>query len=158
MEVKQHLQELLDKGVTAPSQSSDATPIVLIRKKNGALRMCVDYRLLNAKARRDAYPLPRIVESLDVLGGANYFSTMVLASVYIQIEVNPADRHKTAFITPFGLFEYNWMPFGGLAGTPGLFQKLMQTLVREEVLQILIVYFPRHHCLQPRHPRAPQTV
>ena len=158
MEVKQHLQELLDKGETAPSQSSDATPIVLIRKKNGALRMCVDYRLLNAKARRDAYPLPRIVESLDVLGGANYFSTMVLASVYIQVEVNPPDRHKTAFITPFGLFEYNWMPFGGLAGAPGLFQKLMQTLFREEVLQILIVYLEDTIVFSQDIPEHPQTV
>lgn len=139
MEVKQHLQELLDKGVIAPSQSSYASPIVLVRKKNGALRMCVDYRLLNAKARRDAYPLPRIDESLDVLGGAKYFSTMDLASAYNQVEVNPADRHKTAFTTPFGLFEYNRMPFG-LAGAPGLFQKLMQTVFRDEVLQILIVY------------------
>lgn len=124
MEVKQHLQELLDKGVIAPSQSCYPSPIVLARKKNGALRMCVDYRLLNAKARRDAYPLPRIDESLDVLGGAKYFSTMDLASAYNQVEVNPADRHKTVFTTPFGLFEYNRMPFG-LAGAPGLFQRLM---------------------------------
>ena len=66
MEVKQHLQGLLDKGVTAPSQGSFPSPIVIIRKKNGALHMCMDYCLLNAKARRDAYPLPRIDESLDV--------------------------------------------------------------------------------------------
>jgi len=139
MEVKQHLQELLDKGVIAPRQSSYASPIVLVRKKNGAMCMCVDYRLLNAKARRDDYPLPRIDESLDVLGGAKYFSTMDLASAHNQEEVNPADRQKTAFTTPFGLFEYNRMPFG-LAGAPGLFQRLMQSVFRDEVLQILIVY------------------
>jgi len=139
MQVKQHLQELLDKGVIAPSQSSHASLIVLVRKKNGALHMCVDYRLLNAKARRDAYPLPRIDESLDVLGGAKYFSIMDLASAYNQVEVNPADRHKTAFTTPFGPFKYNRMPFS-LTGAPGLFQRLMQTVITDKVLQILIVY------------------
>ena len=61
--------------------------------------------------RRDAYPPPRTDESLDVLGGAKYFSTMDLVFVYKQVEVNPADCHKTAFTAPFGLFEYNWMPF-----------------------------------------------
>jgi len=139
MEVKQHLQELLDKGVIAPNQSSYAFPIVLVWKKNGALSMCMDYCLLNAKARRDAYPLPRIDEILDVLGGAKYFSTMDLASAYNQVEVNPADRHKTVLTTPFGLFEYNWMSFS-LAGAPGLFQRPMQTVFRDEVLQILFVY------------------
>ena len=84
-EVKQHLQDLLDKGVIRPSQSNYASPIVLVRKKNGALRMCVDYRQLNAKVKRDSYPLPRIDESLDVLGGAKYFSTMDLASAYNQV-------------------------------------------------------------------------
>ena len=82
---------------------------MLVWQKNGALRMCVDCYLLNTKARID--------ESLDVLGGAKYFSTMDLASAYNQLEVNPADRHKTAFSTPFGLFEYNQMPFG-LTGAP----------------------------------------
>ena len=106
-EVKQHLQDLLDKGVISPSQSNYASPIVLVWKKNGALRMCVDYRQLNTKVKRDLYPLPRIDESLDVLGGAKYFSYMNLASAYNQVEVHPADRHKTAFTTPLGLFEYN---------------------------------------------------
>ena len=138
-EVKQHLQDLLDKGVIRPSQSNYASPIVLVRKKNGALRMCVDYRQLNAKVKRDAYPLPRIDESLDILGGAKYFSTIDLASAYNQVEVAPADRHKTAFTTPFGLFEYNRMPFG-LGGAPATFQRVMQTIFRDELLEILIVY------------------
>ena len=138
-EVKQHLQDLLDKGVIRPSQSNYASPIVLVRKKNGALRMCVDYRQLNAKVKGDAYPLPRIDESLDILGGAKYFSTIDLASAYNQVEVAPADRHKTAFTTPFGLFEYNRMPFG-LGGAPATFQRVMQTIFRDELLEILIVY------------------
>lgn len=88
-EVKEHLQDLLDKGVIRPSQSNYASPVVLVRKKNGALRMCVDYRQLNAKVKRDAFPLPRIEESLDVLGGARLFSTIDLASAYNQVEVAP---------------------------------------------------------------------
>ena len=138
-EVKKHLQELLEKGVIKASQSDYASPIVLVRKKCGALRMCVDYRQLNLKTRRDAYPLPRIEESLDVLGGAKYFSTIDLASAYNQVEVIPADRHKTAFTTPLGLFEYNRMPFG-LANAPATFQRLMQHIFREDLLQTLIVY------------------
>lgn len=138
-EVKQHLQELLDKGVIVPSESDYASPIVLVRKKSGALRMCVDYRLLNAKCRKDRYPLPRIEESLDVLSGAKHFSTMDLASAYNQVEVDPADRHKTAFTTPMGLFEYTRMPYG-LTNAPATFQRLMQIVFREDLLQTLIVY------------------
>jgi hypothetical protein len=77
-EVKQHLQELLDKGVIRPSQSDYSSPIVLVRKKNSDLRQCVDYCQLNVKVKRDAYPLPKIKESLDVLRGAKYFSTIDL--------------------------------------------------------------------------------
>lgn len=119
-EVKQHLQELLKKGVIRPSQSDYASPIVLFGNKSGAIRLWVDYRRLNAKTRKDAFPLPRIEESLD----AQYFSAIDLASAYNQVEVHPDDRHKTAFTTPMGLFEYNRMPFG-LCNVPALFQKLM---------------------------------
>lgn len=74
--------------------------------------MCIDYRQLNSKTRRDAFPLPRIEESLDALTGARWFSTLDLASGYNQVPVTEADRHKTAFSTPFGLFEWNRMPLG----------------------------------------------
>lgn len=138
-EVKGHLQALLERGVIRPSQSDYASPIVLVPKKSGALRLCVDYRRLNAKTRKDAYPLPRIDESLDALGGARYFSAIDLASAYNQVEVHPDDRQKTAFTTPMGLFEYNRMPFG-LCNAPASFQRLMQTIFREDLLQILLVY------------------
>lgn len=81
--------------------------IVLVRKKSGSLRMCVDYCQLNAKTRKDAYPLSRIDELLDALGRAHYFSAIDLASAYNQVEVHPDDRCKTAFTTPMGLFECN---------------------------------------------------
>ena len=90
-EVQQHLQELLRKGVIRPSQSDYASPIVLVRKKSGAIRLCVDYHRLNAKTRKDAFPLPRIKESLDALGGARYFSAIDLASAYNQLVVHPDD-------------------------------------------------------------------
>ena len=91
------------------------------------------------KNQEGCIPLPRIDESLDVLGKARYFSANDLASAYNQVEVHPSDRHKTAFATPMGLYEYNRMPFG-LCNAPGTFQRLMQTLFREELLQILLVY------------------
>ena len=138
-EVKEHLQVLLEREVIRPSQSDYASPIVLVRKKSGALRLRVDYRRHNAKTRKYAYPLPRIDESLDALGRAQYFSAIDLASAYNQVEVHPDDLHKTAFTTPMGLYEYNRMPFG-LSIAPGTFQRLMQMIFREELLQILLVY------------------
>lgn len=138
-EVQQHLQELLEKGVIRPSESNYASPIVLVRKKSGALRMCVDYRKLNAKTKRDRYPLPRIEESLEALLGAKYFSTIDLASAYNQVEVAPPDQHKTAFTTPMGLFQYQRMPFG-LQNAPATFQRLMQGIFRDDVLRTMMVY------------------
>ena len=138
-EVQQHLQDLLEKGVIRPSESNYASPIVLVRKKSGDLRMCVDYRKLNQKTKRDQYPLPRIEESLEALQGAKYFSTIDLASAYNQVEVAHQDRHKTAFTTPMGLFEYNRMPFG-LQNAPATFQRLMQGVFRNDILQTMMVY------------------
>ena len=138
-EVKQHLQELLEKDIIRPSTSPYASPIVLVRKKNGSLRMCVDFRRLNSKTRRDAFPLPRIDESLDALQGARFFSTMDLASGYHQVEVEEEDKPKTAFTTPFGLWEYNRMPFG-LCSAPSTFQRLMTSGMNDLLFQVLLVY------------------
>lgn len=102
-EVREHITKLLRKGVIKESTSAYASPIVLVQKSAGTLRLCVDYRKLNAKTRRDAFPLPRIDETFDALRGAKFFSTTDLASGYHQVAMLEEDRPKTAFTTPFGL-------------------------------------------------------
>ena len=138
-EVKQHIRDLLHRNIIRESTSAYASPIVLVRKKNGDLRLCVDYRKLNAKTIKDAYPLPRVEESFDTLCGSRYFSTMDLTSGYNQVAVEENDKHKTAFTTPFGLYEFNTMPFG-LCNAPATFQRLMQHCFRDEVFQLLLVF------------------
>ena len=138
-QVKAHIQELLDRGVVHPSCSPYSSPIVVVFKKNGEIRLCVDYRLLNAKTRKDAYPLPRIEESLDALTGAQWFSTLDLASGYNQVPVAEKDKAKTAFCTPFGLFEFNRMPFG-LCNAPSTFQRLMERIFGDQSFQSLLLY------------------
>lgn len=138
-ELKDHLQDLLQKGIITESQSDFASPIVIVRKKSGEMRMCVDYRKLNQRVRRDAYPLPRIEETLDAMNGAQYFSTLDLTAAYNQIEVDPRDQHVTAFTTPLGLYEYTRMPFG-LSNSPATFQRLMGRVFRDDMLRILLCY------------------
>ena len=129
-EVKQELREMLAEGVIEPSQSDWASPIVLVRKKDGSIRLCVDYRKLNAQSRTDAYPMPRIEDILDRVGKAKIITTLDLARGYWQVPVADEDRHKTAFTSPFGLYQFCVMPFG-LNGAPATFQRLMNEVVRD---------------------------
>lgn len=138
-EVTDHLQKLLQQGVIRESQSPYSSAVVLVRKKSGALRLCVDYRLLNKKCVKDAFPLPRIEEYLDSLSGAKLFSTLDLKSAYAQVPVAEEDCHKTAFATPMGLFEYTRMPFG-LCNSPATFQRLMMTIFRSELLEQVLIF------------------
>ena len=138
-EVRSHLEGLMDRGVIRPSTSPYAAPIVVVRKKNGELRVCCDFRKLNAITKKDAFPLPRIQDTLDALTGARYFSTLDLASGYHQVAMHPDDVEKTAFCTPFGLFEWTRVPFG-LTGAPALFQRLMQSVLNDYVFRILLIY------------------
>ncbi|KAJ8351885.1 hypothetical protein SKAU_G00233610 [Synaphobranchus kaupii] len=110
-ELRPLLREMLESRVITEIASPWAAPVVLVRKKDGAWRFCVDYRWLNAVSHRDAYPLPRIEESLTGLKQADWYSTLDLVSGYWQVEVDPADREKTAFATPMGLYQFNQMPF-----------------------------------------------
>ena len=94
------------------------------KKKDGSVRFCIDYRKVNNITRKDAYPLPRIDDALDILSGAKWFSMLDLLSRYWQVGVTAEDREKTAFVTLDGLFEFNVMPFG-LCNGPAIFQRLM---------------------------------
>lgn len=127
-EAKKLLKEMLTEKVIRPSSSPWASPIVLVKKKDGSIRFCVDYRKVNGVTRKDAYPLPRVDDTLDTLAGAKWFSTLDLVSGYWQVEVKPEDREKTAFCTPEGLFEFNVMPFG-LCNAPATFQRLMDLVL-----------------------------
>ena len=119
---------MLQNDIIHPTNSPWASPVVLVRKKDGSLRFCVDYRKVNSLTRKDAYPLPRIDDALDTLSGSKLFSTLDMLSGYWQVEMSPADREKTAFCTPDGLFEFKVMPFG-LCNAPATFQRLMDTVL-----------------------------
>ncbi|XP_075141571.1 uncharacterized protein LOC142217277 [Leptodactylus fuscus] len=138
-EVKTMLSQMIDSGIVKESQSPWAAPVVLVRKKDGSLRFCVDYRKLNAATVKDAFPLPRIEESLTALQRAKYFSTLDLASGYWQVPVAEKDRQKTAFILPMGLYEFNRMPFG-LTNAPGTFQRLMEHCLGELNFESILIY------------------
>lgn len=126
--VQKLLQEMLTKGIISPSKSPWVSPIVLVNKKDGTTRFCVDYRKVNSVTHKDAYPLPRVDDTLDTLSGSNWFSTIDLKSGYWQVEMAPEDREKTAFCTREGLFEFNVMLFG-LCNAPATFQRLMDCVL-----------------------------
>ena len=138
-QVQKELESMMEQGVIEPSQSAWASPIVLVKKKDGSLRFCVDYRRLNDVTVKDAYPLPLIQDNLEALNGAKYFSTMDLASGYWQVGVAPEDREKTAFCTRYGLFQFTVMPFG-LCNAPGTFERLMEQILQGLQWETLLIY------------------
>ena len=128
-DVRSELQDMLAHQIIEPSTSEWAAPIVLVKKKDGSLRLCVDYRKLNSVSLTDAYPMPRIDDLIDQLGRAKFIMTLDLTRGYWQVPVAKDDQHKTAFITPFGLFQFRKMPFG-LQGAPATFQRMMDRLTQ----------------------------
>eukprot|EP00794_Sanderia_malayensis_P018581 gene18581-biopygen15656 len=126
--IAQEVQKMLLSEVIQPSASLWSSPVVLIEKPNGEYRFCVDYRRLNAVTKKDAYPLPRIDETLDALGNAKVFTTIDLQSGFWQIPMKQEDREKTAFATHNGHYSFNVMPFG-LANAPATFQRLMDLVL-----------------------------
>ena len=128
-EVQDHLKMLLKAGIITESESPWSSAVVLVRKKNGALRFCVDYRQLNLRTVRDSYALPRIEESLDLLSGSKYFSCLDLRSGYYQVELEEQHKARTAFtVGHLGFYQFNRMPFG-LTNAPATFQRLMTKLM-----------------------------
>ena len=137
--IGQMVKDMQDQGIVQPSVSPWASPVVLVPKKDGSLRFCVDYRRLNAITKKDVYPLPRVDDIVDTLSDAKYFTTLDLASGYWQVKLDDDARPKTAFTTHQGLFEFIRMPFG-LCNAPATFQRAMQTVLSGLEWQNCFVY------------------
>ena len=123
-ELKKQLEDLLDKKFIRPSVSPWGAPILLVKKKDGSMRLCIDYRQLNKVTIKKRYPLPRIDDLMDQLVGARVFSKIDLRSGYHQIKVRDEDMQKTTFRTRYGHYEYKVMPFG-VSNAPGVFMEYM---------------------------------
>ena len=132
------MEDMKSKGVIEKSYSLWSSPVVLVRK-DGGLRFCVDYRRLNGVTKKDCFPLPRIDDTLDTLAGAKWFSTLDLKSGYWQVTLHPEDKEKTAFSTGQGLWQFTVMPFG-LCNAPATFERLMESVPRGLTYDACLVY------------------
>ena len=138
-EVRQHIEQLLSTGIIQKSKSPWSSNVVLVRKRNGKLRMCVDYRMLNNRSVKDAYALPKIEEIFDVLQGSKYFSTIDMKSGYHQVEVEEIHKERTAFsVANLGFYEYVKMPFG-LSNSPATYQRLMEECLGDYNMSICVI-------------------
>lgn len=138
-ELRKQLDELLSLGLIRPSSSPWGAPVLFVRKKDGKLRMCIDYRAVNALTRRINTPLPRIDECLERLGGAKYFSSLDLKSGYHQVRIREDDVAKTAFNTRYGSYEFLVLPFG-LTNSPPTFQRMMNDVLKDYIDKFALVY------------------
>jgi hypothetical protein len=138
-ELINQLQELLDKGYIRPSSSPWGCPALFVKKKDGSLRLCVDYRPLNAVTIKNKYPLPRIDVLFDQLARARVFSKIDLRSGYHQIKIRPCDIAKTAFPTRYGLYEFLVMSFS-LTNAPAYFMYLMNPVFMTELNKFVVVF------------------
>ena len=139
-EVRQHIQEMLDGGAIQPSQSPWCTAVVLVQKKDGTLMFCIDFRQLNARTKKDSYPIPKCPDTVESLVGARYFSTMDLKSGFWQVKVSEESRQYTAFtVGSMGVYKFLHMPYG-LCNTPAIFQHLMQNCLGTLNLSFAMVY------------------
>ena len=158
--VDQHINDMLEAAVISPSNSPWASPIVIVPKKDGTKRICVDYRKgVNKVLRNNSYPLSDISDILSSLHQSKYFSCVDLKCGYWQVEVEPEDRQKTAFVCHAGLFEFNVMPFG-LSSAPPIYQELMNKVLGQAMYKYAIAYLDdviiysstfQEHLNQPRY-------
>lgn len=137
--LREALSEMEMKGIISKSVSEYASPLVLVWKKSGDLRICTDFRWLNAKTVKDAHPLPHQADCLAALGGNAFFSTMDLTSGFYNIPLHESDRRFTAFTTPMGLYEYNRLP-QGLCNSPATFMRMMISVFGDLNFSSLLCY------------------
>ena len=128
-EANKQVQKLLEKGLIETSSGVWSPLVVLVQKKDDSWRFCIDYRRLNAVTKQDAYPIPRIDESLDALAGNKLFSTLNLTSRYWQVPLDPVAQEKSAFATRSGLWKWKVLPFG-LTSAPATFQRLIERVLK----------------------------
>ena len=150
---------MLAQGTVEPSDSPWSAPICLVKNKDGSCRFCIDFRQLNAVTVKDTYPLPRIDDTLDLLAGSVWFSTLDLASGYWQIKMSENSKKKTAFVIPHrGLFHFNVMPFGP-TNAPATFQRLMEKVLyaltpKDVYVTLVALLFEERLRRGPEKPRA----
>ena len=139
-EVRENLQDMLDRGAIRPSKSPRCNTIVLVRKKDRTLRFCIDFRKLNARTKKYSFPLPRMQETMESIVGARFFSSMDLKSGFWQVRMSEKSRQYTAFtVGSLGVYEFLRMPYG-LCNAPAMFQRLMQNCLGELNLTYALVY------------------
>lgn len=137
--LKEMLNDLVEKEFIVPSQSPVAAPVFFVGKKDGSLRLVIDYRPLNRITIKDDYPIPKIHDLINRLGKAKWFTKFDLQKGYYQVEIAEADQWKSAFRTRYGTYQFKVMPFG-LSGAPSTFQRLMQSIFIKELDEFVVVY------------------
>ncbi|GKV11068.1 hypothetical protein SLEP1_g22354 [Rubroshorea leprosula] len=158
-ELKVQLEELLEKGFIRPNVSPWGAPVLFVKKKDGSMRLCIDYRKLNKVTVKNRYPLPRIDDLFDQLKGAQVFSKIDLQSGYHQVKIKPDDVPKTAFRTRYSHYEFIVMPFG-LTNAPAIFMDLMNRVFSKYLDQFVVVFlddilvYSSSHALHEKHLRT----